>query len=137
MKRTGINPVKWGANFLMDQGTLVEGATATLYCSGQTAMVEDADAPLGLRVDGVGDMRRQLEVTLSALDAVLDEAGMTRANIVHLTFFSTDVQAVLEHYEVYADWIGPSGVMPAQSMIGVAGLVDPDLMLEIEMTAAA
>lgn len=133
--RTPVNPVSWGQNFLMHQGEVTEGAQRVLRCSGQVDLVEDADAPMGLSV-GHEDVRGQFQAILDSLDALLDGAGMTRADIVHLTFYATDIPATLEAYDVYAAWIGETGVMPPQSMIGVASLVDPGLHLEIEMTAA-
>ena len=36
-----------------------------------------------------------------------------------------------------AKWIDDAGIMPPQSLIGVARLVLPDLVVEIEATAAA
>jgi enamine deaminase RidA (YjgF/YER057c/UK114 family) len=50
---------------------------------------------------------------------------------------TTDIDGFMEHYEVDADWIDPSGVMPPQSLMGVARLVMPELLVEIEVQAAA
>lgn len=137
MERTAVNPVGWGANFMMHQGEVITGATRTLHCSGQVALEEDANAPMGLSVVGAGDMRRQMQVALAALDDILAGADMDRSNVVNLRFLTTDVDAFLEHYEVYAEWISKAGTMPTQTLVGVSRLVDPELMVEIEMTASA
>ena len=134
MRRTAVNPTSWGQNFLMHQAEVVQGAQRVLHCSGQVDLVEDPSAEMGLAV-GHADMDGQLAAILANLDALLDGAGMTRADIVRLTFYTTDVQAALGSYGLYAEWIGSAGVMPPQSLIGVAALVDPGLLMEIEMTA--
>jgi enamine deaminase RidA (YjgF/YER057c/UK114 family) len=136
MKRTAINPVSWGASFAMNQAEITEDATRVLRCAGQTALVEDADAPHGLRVEGVGDIRRQMEVSLAAVDAILHEAHMERSNIVFIRFYTTDTGGFMTNYAVYADWIEPAHISPPQTVLGVAALASPELMVEIEVTAA-
>jgi enamine deaminase RidA (YjgF/YER057c/UK114 family) len=137
MKRTSINPTHWGLAFLMDQGEVVEGATRTLRCSGQVSLHDDPEAENGFAVTHPGDMRAQIQDALGHLDALLESAGMTRANIVNLRFYATDVDAYLANYDLYAEWIGPAGIRPPQTVLGVAQLAVTGLMIEIEMEAAA
>ena len=137
MQRTAVNPTEWGLGFFMNQGEVVEGATRHLRCSGQVALVPDAEAEFGLGVAHVGDIAGQMTAALASVDELLAEAGMDRSNIVFINFFTTDIDGFLEHYQVYAEWIAPSGIMPPQSLIGVARLVLPDLLVEIEVQAAA
>ena len=56
MKKTAINPVDWGLQFHMNQAELVEGVTKLLHCSGQTAIVPDSSAEMGVSVAHAGDM---------------------------------------------------------------------------------
>lgn len=137
MNRISVNPSDWGLAYSMDQGEVVEGATRHLRCSGQVDLREDADAPLGVRVTAPGDMRRQIAIALGNIDAILRDAGMGRENLVLLRFFTTDVDAFLEHYDVYAEWIGQAGIRPPQSLLGIRRLALPELMVEIEAEAAA
>ena len=137
MQRTPVNPTDWGLGFYMNQGEIVEGATRHLRCSGQVALEPDPAAELGLGVAHVGDIRSQMQAALASVDELLAEAGMDRSNIVFINFFTTDIDGFLENYDAYAEWIAPSGVMPPQSLIGVARLVMPDLLVEIEVQAAA
>ena len=137
MKRTAVNPTDWGAESLMHQGEVVEGTTRHLRCSGQVALVPDPDSPMGLSPAHVGDMGGQIGAALASVDEILSGAGMDRSNIVFINFFTTDVDAFLENYGVYGEWIGPAEVMPPQSLIGVSRLVMPDLLVEIEIQAAA
>lgn len=136
MKRTAINPVSWGASFAMNQAEITEAATRVLRCAGQTALVEDPDAPHGLRVEGVGDIRRQIEVALAAVDDILHEARMERSNIVFIRFYTTDTAGFMGNYSIYADWIRAAHISPPQTVVGVAALAAPELMVEIEVTAA-
>lgn len=137
MKRTAINPVDWGLNFHMNQAELVEGLSKLMHCSGQVALVPDANAEMGLSVAHPGDMRGQIQGALDAIDALLEEAGMTRANILSLRIFTTDIDAFLANYDVYVGWIAPSKTMPPQTLLGISRLVMPELLVEIEATAGA
>lgn len=137
MKRESVNPTEWGLQFSMDQGEIVQGATRHLRCSGQISAVEDESTDLGIRVVAPNEMRGQIECALANIDAILDKAGMTRANVVALRFFTTDVDGFLENYDVYAGWIAAAGTRPPQSLIGVQRLVLPEVVVEIEIEAAA
>lgn len=137
MKREAINPQSWGQAFQMNQGEVVEGVTRTLHMSGQTSLVDDPGAELGVSVSYPGDMRGQIEASLAQIEALLEGAGMTRANLLSLRFFTTDVAAFLEQYDAYATWIGAAGTMPPQTLLEVKGLALPELLVEIEATAGA
>ncbi len=121
----------------MNQGEVVEGLTRYLHFSGQVALEPDAEAEMGVRVVSEGDLRGQMEVALSHIDAILEGAGMTRANILSLRFFTTDVDGVLANYDVYAGWIAEAGIMPPQTLLGVSRLALPELLIEIEATAGS
>ena len=136
MKRTSVNPTEWGLQFSMDQGELVEGASRMLHCSGQISVRPDPDAELGVAVVAPGDVRGQMEQALSNIDDILARAGMTRKKIVRLQFFTADIDAYLGNYNVYANWISEAGTRPPQSLIGIQRLILPELLIEIEATAA-
>lgn len=137
MKRTAINPTEWGLGFSMNQAELVEGVTRVLHCSGQSSIVVDTSADSGISVSHPGDMRSQIQVALAGLDALLERAEMTRANILSLRFYTTDVDSFLANYEVYADWIGEVESRPPQTLLGISRLALPDLLVEIEAVAGA
>ncbi|MGF1625719.1 MAG: RidA family protein, partial [Alphaproteobacteria bacterium] len=139
MQRTSVNPKAsdWGLRYGMDQGEVVTGATRHLRCSGQCALVSDADQPFGYRTLHVSDIAGQMRAALANIDAILDGAGMGRQNIVFLRFFTVDVDAFLANYQIYADWIAPAGTRPPQSLLGLARLATPDLLVEIECEACS
>jgi enamine deaminase RidA (YjgF/YER057c/UK114 family) len=137
MQRRSVNPVNWGIAYGMDQGEIVDGGKRHLRCSGQVSSVDDPGSDLGFRVVAEGDLRGQIECALSNVDAILEEAEMTRRDIVLLRFFTTDVDGFLENYDVYAAWIAQAGIRPPQSLLGVQRLVLEDLLVEVEMEAVA
>ncbi|WP_328863517.1 RidA family protein [Streptomyces sp. NBC_00306] len=131
MERTAVNPVTWSAELGFNQGEVVSGHTRTLYISGQTAMSDDGNP----RHDG--DMAAQLALSLDNLEAVLGEAGMSLANLVRLNVCTTDVDLLFQHYGELAGRLGAARVAPATTMLGVARLAIPTLMVELEGTAVA
>jgi enamine deaminase RidA (YjgF/YER057c/UK114 family) len=131
VERSAVNPWTWSVAFGFNQGELVQGATQVLFCAGQTSV--DADgAP-----QHPGDMAAQLELAADNLEAVLREAGMTLANLVRLNFYTTDVDAYLANGGVIGARLAAAGVAPAGTLLGVARLAFPDLLVEIEGTAVA
>jgi enamine deaminase RidA (YjgF/YER057c/UK114 family) len=131
VERTAINPVAWSKELGFNQGELVSGHTRTLYCSGQTAMSADG------RPEHEGDMAAQLALSLDNLEAVLDGAGMSLANLVRLNVYTTDVDRLFPHYGVLAARLGAAGVAPATTMLGVTRLAVPGQLIELEGTAVA
>lgn len=117
MNITNINPDQdWGANFQFSQGILAENFNRVLNISGQIAAETDPASPLGLRVLHPGDIRKQTETALEKIDFLLDKAGMKRQNLWHVRLYTTDTAAFLQHYEVYAQWVGAAGVTPANTL---------------------
>ena len=129
MQRTAVNPWSWSLQFGFNQGECIEGAQRILFCAGQTAV--DADgAP-----QHAGDMEAQLALALDNLEAVLAESEMSLADVVRTRIYTTDVDGLLPHYGVLAGRLGAAGVKPASTLLGVARLAFPELLLEIEATA--
>ncbi len=129
LTRTAVNPVTWSLDLGFNQGEAVSGETRTLYCSGQTAMDSDG------RPRHEGDMAAQLTLSLDNLEAVLDEAGMSLANLVRLNVYTTDVDLLFQHYGALASRLGAARVAPTTTMLGVTRLAIPGQLVELEGTA--
>ena len=129
MDRTAVNPATWSVEMGFNQGEVVSGHTRTLYCSGQTAMSNGGEPQHD------GDMAAQLALSVDNLEAVLEEAGMSLANLVRLNVYTTDVDLLFPHYGVLASRLGAAGVAPATTMLGVTRLAIPGQMIELEGTA--
>lgn len=128
--RTPVNPWPWSLPLGYNQAEIVTGQTRQLICSGQTA-VDATGAP-----QHPGDMRGQLALALDNLQAVLDAAGMSLANIVRLNVYATDVDAALRNFDLLGQRFGPLGIAPPMTLLGVSRLALPPLMIELEVTAA-
>ena len=89
---TPVNPWSWSEGFGYEQANLVEGATRTLFCAGQTSV--DADGT-PIHAD---DMAAQLGLALDNLEAVLAQASMSLADVVRLNYFTTDLDAFFPAY---------------------------------------
>lgn len=131
VERTAVNPWTWSQELGYHQGEVVSGNTRTLYCAGQTAMNADG------KPEHDGDMAGQLELSLTNLEAVLAEAGMSLANLIRLNVYTTDVDLLFQHYGVLASRLGAAQVAPPTTMLGVSRLAIPALMVELEATAVA
>jgi enamine deaminase RidA (YjgF/YER057c/UK114 family) len=131
VERTPVNPWTWSAELGYHQGEVVSGQGRTLYCAGQTSTNDDG------KPEHAGDMAAQLALSLDNLEAVLAEAGMTLADLVRLTVYTTDVDVLFQHYGVLAARLGQARVTPPTTMLGVSRLALPELMVELEATAVA
>jgi enamine deaminase RidA (YjgF/YER057c/UK114 family) len=129
MQRTAVNPWSWSVRFGFDQAQLVEGHQRVLVCSGQTAV--DADG----NPQHPGDMAAQLRLALDNLEAVLEGAGMALANVVRLNVYTTDVDTLLQHFAMLTDRFGGADGRFASTLLGVARLAVPQLLVELEATA--
>jgi enamine deaminase RidA (YjgF/YER057c/UK114 family) len=100
---------------------------------GDTAFVSGTTAT----VDGVvvlpGDAAGQTRQALATISEALERAGFTIADVVRTRMFVTDISRWEEigraHGEVFGD------VRPATSMVQVAALIDPAMLVEIEADA--
>jgi len=129
LKRTAINPWDWGAQYRMNQGEIIEGGSRTLFMSGQAAT--DAN----LNVMYAGDIRAQWHLVFDNMETVLHAAGMELSDVVHLVVYTTDIEQALANWDVYVERMDKAGIQPPQSLIGVAQLALPGMMIEIEATA--
>jgi enamine deaminase RidA (YjgF/YER057c/UK114 family) len=127
MERTSVNPWQWSVNLGFDQAQLVKDRRRELICSAQ----DSVDA--GGNAQHPGDMAAQLGLALDNLEAVLAGAGMTLADVVRLNVYTTDVGMLVEHFGVLAGRF--DGVRFASTVLGVATLAGPDLLVALEATA--
>jgi enamine deaminase RidA (YjgF/YER057c/UK114 family) len=131
MERTAVNPWMWSQKFGYNQAEIIEGQRRQLICAGQTSV--DADG----NPRHPGDLRAQIGLALDNLEAVLADADMTFADVVRLNVYCTDVDEFLRSADVLGARLGAAGVRPPSTLLGVARLAFPELMVELEATAAA
>lgn len=100
----------------------------TVYIAGQVAF-DSAGA-----VVGAGDFRAQAERVFVNLRIALAGVGATFSDVVKTTTFVTDVSNAAVLREIRGKHLDPLRP-PANSLIAVAALARPDLLIEIEAVA--
>jgi len=84
------------------------------------------------RMSIVDDVVGQAEQALANIDAALREAGASMQDVVRVTYVLPDASQFEPCWPVLRRWFGD--VRPAAMMIS-AGLADPRMKIEIEVTA--
>lgn len=129
MQKTNVNPWSWQNQFSYSQAIEVSGANRILFCAGQTSVNEEG------RPDHEGDMRAQVELAFKNLESVLEAAGFGLGDVTRLNYYTTDVDSFFGAYEVVAIRLAQAGCQPSSTLLGIARLAFPELMVEIEATA--
>jgi enamine deaminase RidA (YjgF/YER057c/UK114 family) len=60
---------------------------------------------------------------------------MTLANVVRLNIYTTDVDSLLQHFTILTERFEGTGERFASTLLGVARLVAPQLLVALEATA--
>ena len=127
MKRHNPVPVLPAYEAVFAHGVEVPAGTRTLFVSGQVGV--DGD---GRTVEGGFD--GQCAQAIANVEAVLAAAGMALTDIVKVTIYLTRREDIPKLRDVRAERLA---VAPAVTMLLVAGLHDPEWLVEIEAVAAA
>lgn len=131
MQRRTINPWTWQDELGYVQANEVVGGQRVLYVSGIASM--DAEGqPLH-----AGDMKAQIAQTLDNLETVLRAAGYGLSDVVRLNYYTTDIESYWKADEA-VDVVGRferAGCRPASTLLGVADLAWPELLVEMDATA--
>jgi enamine deaminase RidA (YjgF/YER057c/UK114 family) len=129
MERRIVNPWTWQDAFGFVQANDIGGAKRSLLCSGQTS-VDAAGLPLH-----AGDMAAQIDQALANLETVLGAAGFALSDVVRLNYYTTDVDGFVAAAAAGGRRLAQAGCRPASTLLGVARLFHPDILVEIEATA--
>jgi enamine deaminase RidA (YjgF/YER057c/UK114 family) len=130
MDRNIINPWTWQDNFGFVHANQISGVKQSLLCAGQVSVDDDGN-PVN-----AGDMAAQINKALDNLETVLAGAGFTLADVVRLNYYTTDVDAFIEASAAFGPRLGQAGCRAASTLLGVSRLAFPELLVELEATAA-
>ncbi|HEV2303836.1 MAG TPA: RidA family protein [Stellaceae bacterium] len=126
-KITASNPPAVRAPSGYTHALLLDGAGRRLVISGQVGIAPDGT------VAATGEA--QIAQAFANLRAILEANGMAIGNIVKTTVFLTD-RALLAPFRATREKVY-AGHAPCSTLLFVAGLADPRLVVEIEAEAAA
>ena len=98
----------------------------TLEISGTVATGENG-------VVGRGDFYLQAKFILQKITGVLEQAGFELKDVVRTRMFVTDIRHWEEVGKAHGEFF--AAIKPATTMIEVSSLIDPDYLVEIEVTA--
>ncbi len=97
-----------------------------IHVSGTTAMT-----PTGLA--GKGDPYAQTIQALRTVEAALKQAGATMAHVVRTRLYLAKIEHWQEVGRAHGEVFG--AVRPASTMVEVAKLIDPEMLVEVEAEA--
>jgi 2-iminobutanoate/2-iminopropanoate deaminase len=129
VEREVINPWPWQDQFGYVQANAISDGNRVIYCAGQ-ASVDDEGNPIH-----EDDMAGQLDQAFDNLETVLEQAEATLADVVRLTYYVTAIEAFFRAMETIGPRLAQANCRPASTLLAVAGLAFPQLLVEIEATA--
>jgi len=94
----------------------------TVYLCGQVA------------ADASADIAEQTRSTLAKVEALLEQAGSNKENILSTTIYVRDMKDFAQMNEVWDAWV-PAGYAPARACVE-ARMARPELLVEMTVVAA-
>ena len=131
MKKQYLNPKEMSTPRFYTHAVTAEGTGKLVHVSGQVSW--DAAG----NVVGKGDMRAQSEQVFGNVTAALKAAGAGWDDVIKMNGYMVgmNTERVTAYREVRQRFL-KEGALPASTLVGVAALVHPDLLLEVEVVAA-
>ncbi len=98
-----------------------------IYLTGTTATDD------GGEIVGEGDGYAQTVQAIRNIEWALREAGATLENVVRTRMFVTDISRWPEYGQAHHEFFG--SIRPCATMVEVRALIDPRMLIEIEVEA--
>lgn len=124
-----INPDELLKNPAFSQIAVTKGSGNTIYIGGQNAITKD------LEIIGKGDIALQTEYILKNIETALHACDATLDDLFKLTIYIVQGQDVRKGFEGAQQFLKKLSNPPVITGIIVAGLANPDYLVEIEAVA--
>jgi len=82
---------------------------------------------------GKGDAYAQTKCVFDIIENALNEAGASMADVVRTRMFVTDISKWEEIGKAHGEYF--KNIKPASTMVEISGLIHPDMLIEIEVSA--
>ena len=124
-----LNPDGLHKNPAYSQAVVVAGNAKTVYVGGQNAV--DASG----QIVGKGDLEAQTEQVLRNVETALAAGGAKLEHVVKWNVYIVQGRSVLPGFEAFRHAWGDRPNPPTVTVLFVAGLANPDFLVEIDAIA--
>src|SRR6187431_3081318 len=124
-----INPDGLLKNPAFSQAAITRGDGDTIYVGGQNAITKD------LQIIGKGDITAQTEYVLNNIEIILKACNSSLDDLFKLTIYIVQGQDVQKGFQGAQGFLKKLKHPPVISGVIVAGLTNPDYLVEIEAVA--
>ncbi len=124
-----LNPEEMLKNPAFSQVAVTKGNGSTIYIGGQNAITKD------LEIVGKGNIALQTEYILKNIEVALNSVHAGLDDLFKLTIYIVQGQDVRKGFEGAQGFLKKLKNPPVISGIVVAGLANPDYLVEIEAVA--
>jgi enamine deaminase RidA (YjgF/YER057c/UK114 family) len=124
-----INPDGLSRNPAFSQVVMTHGKGKTIYIGGQDSVNAQRE------IVGKGDIAGQTEQVMKNLQTALAACGATFDNLVKLSIYIVQGQDLYRGFKASQKFLGNMTNPPAISGFFVAGLANPDFLVEIDAIA--
>ena len=124
-----INPDGLSKNPAFSQVVTTQGNGKTIYIGGQDAVNVQGE------IIGKGNIAEQTEQVMKNLQIALAACGATFGNLVKLTIYIVQGQDLYSGFQASQKFFDNLTNPPVVSVLVVAGLANPDFLVEIDATA--
>jgi enamine deaminase RidA (YjgF/YER057c/UK114 family) len=124
-----INPEQMAKSAAFAQAVAVRGPVKTVYVGLQNAV--DAAGT----IVGKGDIAAQTEQVLRNVQLCLEAAGAEAEHLISVNVSITHGQPIQPAFAVFQRWWGSRPNPPANSVMFIAGFLNPDLLIGIDAIA--
>ena len=111
-----------------------EPYTLAIRCGDQVFLAGAVALDAANKVVGQGDPQRQAEQCWDNIELAVEAAGGTLADVMKITVYYTDIRFMHDEIAVRRQRF-PQGRYPVCTIVQVANLGLPDLLMEIDATA--